>query len=131
MLRVQSRGVMGALTGPRPERTQSVSRFGRIALTISYPEPRMPRLPTSRVIFANPTVIAVLGRLVEGKRSVEDLVKECSTSEGEILKAVETLIDANLADRTEDDLIEPKNDAVFYFLKFVGMTRVHLDPKVH
>ena len=82
-------------------------------------------------IFANPTVIAILRQLVEGKRSVEDLAKECSASEGEIEKTVETLISAKLAERTEDNLIEPKNDAVFYFLNFVGMTRVHLDPKDH
>ncbi len=82
-------------------------------------------------IFANPTVIAILRQLVEGKRSVEALAKECSASEGEIEKTVETLISAKLAERTEDNLIEPKNDAVFYFLNFVGMTRVHLDPKDH
>ena len=81
--------------------------------------------------FTNPTVVGVLRQLVEGKRSVEDLANGCSTSEGEIEKAVETLIGAKLADRTEDNLIEPKNDAVFYFLNFVGMTRVHLDPKDH
>ena len=82
-------------------------------------------------IFANPTVIAIVRQLVEGKRSVEDLANGCGTSEDEIEKAVKTLIDAKLADRTEDNLIEPKNDAVFYFLNFVGMTRVHLDPKDH
>ena len=82
-------------------------------------------------IFANPTVIAILRQLVEGKRSVEDLAKECSASEGEIEKTVETLISAKLTVRTDDNLIEPKNDAVFYFLNFVGMTRVHLDPKDH
>ena len=82
-------------------------------------------------IFANPTVIAVLRQLVEGKKLVEELANGCGISNGEIEKAVETLIDANLADRTEDNLIEPKNDAVFYFLNFVGMTRVHLDPKDH
>ena len=82
-------------------------------------------------IFTNPTVVAVLRQLVEGKKSVEDLAQGCDTSEGEIEKAVETLIDARLAECTEDNLIEPKNDAVFYFLNFVGMTRVHLDPKDH
>ncbi len=82
-------------------------------------------------IFANPTVIAILRQLVEGKKSVEDLAHGCDTSEGEIEKTVETLIDAKLTERTEDNLIEPKNDAVFYFLNFVGMTRVHLDPKDH
>ena len=82
-------------------------------------------------IFANPAVVGVLRQLVEGKRSVEDLANGCGTSEGEIEKAVKSLIDAKLAERTEDNLIEPKNDAVFYFLNFVGMTRVHLDPKDH
>ena len=82
-------------------------------------------------IFANPTVIAILRQLVEGKRSVDDLAQGCDTSEGEIEKTVETLIDAKLTKRTEDNLIEPKNDAVFYFLNFVGMTRVYLDPKDH
>ena len=82
-------------------------------------------------IFTNPAVVGVLRQLVEGKRSVEDLAKGCDISEGEIEKAVKTLIGAKLAERTEDNLIEPKNDAVFYFLNFVGMTRVHLDPKDH
>jgi len=82
-------------------------------------------------IFTNPTIVAILRQLVEGKKSVEDLAQGCDTSEGEIEKTVETLIDAQLASRTEDNLIEPKNDAVFYFLNFVGMTRVHLDPKDH
>ena len=82
-------------------------------------------------IFTNPIVIAVLRQLVEGKKSVEVLAIRGSTSESDIEKAVETLIDAKLAARTEDNLIEPKNDAVFYFLNFVGMTRVHLDPKDH
>ena len=82
-------------------------------------------------IFTNPTVVGVLRQLVEGKRSVEDLANGCGTSDGEIEKAVETLIGTKLAERTEDNLIEPKNDAVFYFLNFVGMTRVHLDPKDH
>ena len=82
-------------------------------------------------LFTNPTVVGVLRQLMEGKRSVADLANECGVSEGEIEKAVETLIGGNLAARTEDNLIEPQNDAVFYFLNFVGMTRVHLDPKDH
>ena len=81
--------------------------------------------------FTNPTIVAVLRQLVEGKRSVTDLANGCDTSEGEIEKAVEMLIDGNLAARTDDNFIEPQNDAVFYFLNFVGMTRVHLDPKDH
>ena len=82
-------------------------------------------------LFTNPIVVGVLRQLVEGKKSIEDLANGCDTSEDEIEKAVESLIDANLAERTEDNLIEPQNDAVFYFLNFVGMTRVHLDPKDH
>ena len=39
------------------------------------------------------------------------------------------LIDGELVKRTEDDLIEPKNDAVFYFLNFVGMVTVYLNPE--
>ena len=35
-------------------------------------------------------------------------------------------MDATLVERTEDDLIEPKNDAVSFFLNFVSMTIVHL-----
>ena len=49
MLKVQSRGVTGEPTGPRPEKGQRVSHSGRTALTISYREPRMPRLRISRV----------------------------------------------------------------------------------
>ena len=82
-------------------------------------------------LFTNPTVVGVLRQLMEDKRSVADLAKGCDVSEGEIEKAVETLIDAKLAVRTEDNLIEPQHDAVFYFLNFVGMTRVHLNPKDH
>lgn len=82
-------------------------------------------------IFTNPAVVAVLRQLMERKKSVENLAKGCGISESEIEKAVETLIDAKLAARTADNLIEPKNDAVFYFLNFVGMARVHLDPKDH
>ena len=82
-------------------------------------------------LFTNPTIVAILRQLVEGKKSVEDLAKGCGISEDEIEKTVETLIDAALAARTEDNLIEPINDAVFYFLNFAGMTRVHLDPKDH
>ena len=81
--------------------------------------------------FTNPTIVGVLRQLVEGNRSVADLANGCGVSEGEIEKVVETLIGGNLVARTEDNLIEPQNDAVFYFLNFVGMTRVHLDPKDH
>ena len=82
-------------------------------------------------LFTNPTIVAILRQLVEGKKSVEALAKGCDASVSEIEKAVETLIDAALAARGEHNCIEPKHDAVFYFLNFVGMTRVHLDPKDH
>ena len=77
-------------------------------------------------LFTNTNVIAVLRQLVEGKRSVSDLANGCDLPESEIEKAVETLMDATLVARTEDDLIEPKNDVVSFFLNFVSMTIVHL-----
>ena len=82
-------------------------------------------------LFTNPTIVAILRQLVEGKKSIEELAKGCDASVSEIEKAVETLIDATLAARGEDNCIEPKHDAVFYFLNFVGMTRVHLNPTDH
>ena len=82
-------------------------------------------------LFTNPTIVAILRQLVEGKKSIEDLAKGCDISADKIEKAVETLIDAELAAHTENNLIEPKKDAVFYFLNFVGMTRVYLNPKDH
>ena len=117
-------------------RTPSGKNSKRFSLWTDSIDNFLSRTPDAEIanlagIFANPTVIAILRQLVEGKKSVEDLVKECDTSEGEIEKTVATLIDVKLAVRTEDNLIEPKNDAVFYFLNFVGMTRVHLDPKDH
>ena len=77
-------------------------------------------------LFTDPTIIAVLRQLVEGKRSVSDLANGCGLPESEVEKAIETLIDATLVERTEDDLIEPKNDVVSFFLNFVSMTIVHL-----
>ena len=77
-------------------------------------------------LFTNSTIIAVLRQLVDGKRSVADLAKGCGISEGEIEKVVQTLMDATLVARTEDNLIEPKNDVVSFFLNFVSMTIVHL-----
>ena len=68
-------------------------------------------------LFTNPTIIAVLRQLVEGKRSIADLAKACDVQESEIEKAVETLMDATLVERTEDNLIEPKNDVVSFFLE--------------
>ena len=117
-------------------RTRAGKMWKRISLWTDSIDDFISRAPDDAIanlanIFTNPTVVAVLRQLVVGKKSVEELAQGCDTSEGEIEKAVETLIDAQLARRTEDNLIEPKNDAVFYFLNFVGMTRVHLDPKDH
>lgn len=94
------------------------------------------RAPDAEIVklakfFTNATVVAVLRQLVEGKKSVADLANGCGISESEMEKTVALLIDGSLVDRTEDDLIDPKNDAVFYFLNFVGMTRVYLDPEDH
>jgi RNA polymerase sigma factor (sigma-70 family) len=117
-------------------RTRAGKMWKRISLWTDSIENFISRAPDDAIVnlaslFTNPTIVAILRQLVEGKRSVEDLAQGCDTSKGEIEKAVETLIDAKLAERTEDNCIEPKNDAVFYFLNFVGMTRVHLDPKDH
>ena len=79
--------------------------------------------------FTNPTVVAVLRQLVGGKKSVADLAKGCDIPESEMEEIVVLLIDAALVKRTDDDLIEPKNDAVFYFLNFVGMVTVYLNPE--
>ena len=94
------------------------------------------RAPDAEIVklakfFTNATIVAVLRQLVEGKKSVADLATGCGISESEMEKTVALLIDGSLVDRTEDDLIEPKHDAVFYFLNFVGMTRVYLDPEDH
>ena len=94
------------------------------------------RAPDAEIVrfakfFTNPTVVAVLRQLLEGKKSVADLANGCGISESEMEETVELLVDGSLVNRTEDDLIEPKNDAVFYFLNFVGMTRVYLDPEDH
>ena len=79
--------------------------------------------------FTNPTVVAILRQLVSGKKSVSDLANGCGISESEMEETVVLLIDGALVKRTEDDLIEPKNDAVFYFLNFVGMVTVYLNPE--
>ena len=117
-------------------RTPSGKRSGRFSLWTDTIDNFVSRTPDAAIanlasIFTNPTVVAVLRQLVEEKKSVEDLANGCGIPNNEIKDAVKTLIDANLAACTEDNLIEPKNDAVFYFLNFVGMTRVHLDPKDH
>ncbi len=77
-------------------------------------------------LFTNPTIVAVLRQLVEGNKSVSDLAKESDISEDAIEKAVQTLMDATLVARTEDNLIKPQNDVISFFLNFVSMTIVHL-----
>ncbi len=92
----------------------------------SAPDAEIVKLAT---FFTNPTVVAVLRQLVAGKKSVTDLANGCGISESEMEETVEMLADGALVKRTEDDLIEPKNDAVFYFLNFVGMVTVYLNPE--
>ncbi len=77
-------------------------------------------------LFTNPTIVAILRQLVEGNKSVVDLAKGSEISEDEIEKAVQTLMDATLVARTEDNLITPKNDVISFFMNFVSMTIVHL-----
>lgn len=77
-------------------------------------------------LFTNPIVVAVLRQLVDGKKSVADLAQACNISESETEKAVALLIGETLVERTEDNLIKPKNDAVSFLLNFVSMTIVHL-----
>ena len=81
--------------------------------------------------FTNPTAVAVLRQLVGGKKSVADLADGCGIPESEMEETVALLIEGALAKRREDNCIEPKNDAVFYFLNFVGMVTVYLNPENH
>lgn len=117
-------------------RTTGGKRSNRFSLWTTSVDNFLSSVPDAAIanlasLFANPIIVAILRQLVEGKKSVEDLAKGCDASVSEIEKAVETLINATLAARGEDNCIEPKHDAVFYFLNFVGMTRVHLNPKDH
>ncbi len=112
-------------------RTSPGKMSGRVAFWSDNIDNFLSKAPDADIVklaslFTNPTIIAVLRQLVEGKRSVSDLANGCGLPESEIEKAVETLMDATLVERTEDDLIEPKNDAVSFFLNFVSMTTVHL-----
>ena len=77
-------------------------------------------------LFTNRTIVAILRQLMEGKKSVEDLAKGSGIPESEIEEAVALLMDETLVARTEDNLIESKNDAFSFFLNFVSMTIVHL-----
>ena len=112
-------------------RTSPGKMAGRVAFWGDNIDNFLSKAPDADIVnlaslFTNANVIAVLRQLVEGKRSVSDLANGCGISESEIEKAVETLMDATLVARTEDNLIEPKNDAVSFFLNFVSMTIVHL-----
>ena len=112
-------------------RTSPGKMSGRVAFWSDNIDNFLSKAPDADIVnlaslFTNPTIIAVLRQLVEGKRSVSDLANGCDLSESEVEKAVETLLDATLVARTEDNLIEPKNDVVSFFLNFVSMTIVHL-----
>ncbi len=118
-------GAYQAATGHRSSRgsvwTTNLDHFLSFA-----PDAEIVKLAT---FFTNPTVVAVLRQLVTGNKSVTDMANGCGISESEMEETVEMLADRALVKRTEDDLIEPKNDAVFYFLNFVGMVTVFLNPE--
>ena len=112
-------------------RTSPGKMNARVAYWSDSIDSFLPKAPDTEIanlakIFTNPTVVAVLRELVEGGKSVDDLAEGCGISESEVEKAVASLMDATLVARTEDNLIEPKNDAVSFFLNFVSMTIVHL-----
>ena len=112
-------------------RTSPGKMSGRVAFWSDNIDNFLSKAPDADIVnlaslFTNPTIIAVLRQLVEGKKSVSDLANGCGLPESEIEKAVASLMDATLVARTENDLIEPKNDAVSFFLNFVSMTIVHL-----
>ena len=112
-------------------RTSPGQASGRVAFWLDSIDNFLSKAPDADIVnlanlFTNATVVAVLRQLVEGGKSVADLVEGCDFSENEVEKTVETLMDATLVARTEDNLIEPKNDAVSFFLNFVSMTIVHL-----
>lgn len=117
-------------------RAASGQRSSRGSIWTTSTDSFLSRAPDAEIVklakfFTNPTVVAVLRQLVEGKKSVADLANGCGISASEMEETVALLVDGSLVDRTEDGLIEPKNDAVFYYLNFVGMTRVYLDPEDH
>ena len=112
-------------------RTSPGKTSGRIAFWTTSVDNFLSKAPDAEIVnlaslFTNATVVAVLRALVEGRKSVEDLVEGCGISESEVEKAVEMLMDATLVARTDDNRIEPQNDAVSFFLNFVSMTIVHL-----
>ena len=115
-------------------RAASGHRSSRGSIWTTSTDSFLSKAPDAEIVklakyFTNPTVVAVLRQLVGGKKSVADLANGCDISESEMAETVALLVDAALVKRTEDDLIEPKNDAVFYFLNFVGMVTVYLNPE--
>ena len=115
-------------------RAASGQRSSRGSIWTTSTDSFLSKAPDAEIVnlakyFTNPTVVAVLRQLVGGKKSVSDLANGCDISESEMEETVTLLVDAALVKRTEDDLIEPKNDAVFYFLNFVGMVTVYLNPE--
>ena len=118
-------GYVGGYRTSPGETTARVAFWGDNldSFLMKAPDPEIVNLAS---LFTNPTIVAVLRQLAEGKRSIADLANGCGISESEVEKAVEILMDAKLVTRTEDNLIEPKNDVVSFFLNFVSMTIVHL-----
>ena len=115
-------------------RAASGQRSSRGSIWTTSTDKFISKAPDAEIVklakyFTNPTIVAVLRQLVGGKKSVADLANGCGISESEMEETVALLIDGALVKRTEDDLIEPKNDAVFYFLNFVGMVTVYLNPE--
>ena len=115
-------------------RAASGQRSSRGSIWTTSTDKFLSRAPDAEIVnlakyFTNPIVVAVLRQLVGGKKSVADLANGCDIPESEMEETVSLLVNAALVKRTEDDLIEPKNDAVFYFLNFVGMVTVYLNPE--
>lgn len=112
--------------------TASGKTSRRVAIWESKIGDFLSKVPDNEIVklakfFTNPVVVAILRQLMEGKKSIVDLAKGCRLSETEMESTVEMLIDGNLAIRTDDNQIEPKNDAIYYYLNFVGMTVVYLN----
>ncbi len=118
-------GYLGAYGTP-PNKTKSRIAFWSTNIDSFLSKAPDADLVNFATLFTNPTIVAVLRQLVEGKKSVPDLAKESGIPESEVEGAVETLMKATLVVRTEDNLITPHNDAISFFLNFVSMTTVHL-----
>ncbi len=123
--RAISWGYVGGYRTSPNETTARVAFWGDSidSFLTKAPDPEIVNLAS---LFTNPTIVSVLRQLVAGKQSIIDLANGCDIPESEIEKAVEILMEATLVTRTEDNLIEPKNDVVSFFLNFVSMTIVHL-----